>query len=110
MQISFETNNNDFLCLEVDNHHGVYIPQIFLSELKPEFKELIKKEYPDSYQTIMAGPESDFYWDSWDHITQSLEFVDQHGHTWLLHEDGDLWSYRTDKADTPEMKEFFGDC
>jgi len=28
----------------------------------------------------------------------------------LLHEDGDLWSYRTDKADTPEMKEFFGDC
>jgi len=111
MQIKFETtNNNDFLCLQLDSHHGVFIPQFFLQQLKPEYREQIQRAYPDSYETVMAGPESDFYWDCWDHLEQALEFVDQHNRTWRLHQDGDLWSYCVDKIDSPELKEFFGDC
>ena len=70
--------------------HGIYIPQLFCADITQEEAELLCVEWED-VQTCQAGPDHEWYWEAWDSILRSASMTDEHGNTWTLHQDGDLW-------------------
>jgi hypothetical protein len=72
--------------LMVDNHHGIYIPQIFAETVRRElFADSISAE---DYAILEAGPDHENYWDAWDAVLMSAETEDGTS----LYQDGDLWA------------------
>jgi len=84
----------DLLC---DSHHGVYIPQIMGERMAAAGWQGLE---PDDLQTLAAGPDHEWYWDSWDRILNNAEWRDPDtGETWRLLQDGDLWAYTGELPD-----------
>lgn len=85
----------------VDSHHGIYIPQVFITDF--EGWKNIKEEDAD---ILKDGPEHEYYWDAWDTVLQNAYFAD--GCTiWRLHQDADLFAipefiYQDDEDDEEE--------
>ena len=70
--------------------HGVYIPQLWCSDLDQEQSEAIGVDWKD-VQACQAGPDHEWYWEAWASIIDSCAFTDADGVTWTLYQDGDLW-------------------
>jgi|SRR5690625_263524 len=68
--------------------YGVYIPQYAAESLAPEWT------ISDSDREILAaGPDHEWYWDTWHDVVQNAEYTDTDGNIWRLHQDGDLFAY-----------------
>jgi hypothetical protein len=65
-----KTNNTYPECL-IDNHHGLYIPQIYAKRFA-EFTKGVSKETLDD---LLAGPESETYFDSWSDVLDNGTLV-----------------------------------
>jgi hypothetical protein len=76
--------------LVLNDSHGVYIPQLWCSDLTEADIKRIGLN-PWDVQQCQAGPDSEHYWCAWDSILNDAEMVDDKGVTWRLHQDGDLW-------------------
>jgi len=83
-------HHNPEPALVLSGGHGVFIPQLFCADITQEEAELMCVNWED-VQTCQAGPDQEWYWESWDSILQSASFTDENGTTWTLHQDGDLW-------------------
>jgi len=91
--------------LLVDGHHGVYVPQVFAESIDLKKFSGIRAE---DLQTVLAGPDTEWYWDAWTGILDNAVWVDHMGHRWLLHQDGDLWLYCPELMSEIERETFFG--
>ena len=79
------TKENPFELL-VDDHHGVYIPQVFAETVRRDlFGETISAE---DYAILESGPDHEHYWDVWYEVLNSAETADGVS----LYQDGDLWA------------------
>ena len=76
--------------LVLTDTHGVYIPQMWCSDLDQEQSKAIGVDWKD-VQTCQAGPNHECYCDAWASILDSCAFTDAKGVKWTLHQDGDLW-------------------
>ena len=76
--------------LVLSDTHGIYIPQMWCSDLDQEQSEAIGVDWWD-VQVCQAGPDHEWYWDAWDSILNSVSITDDDGVTWTLYQDGDLW-------------------
>ena len=65
----------------VDGANGQYIPQIFAERFPEWFDDI------NDLQDLLMGPESDFYWETWDNVLCS-EHMDQF---LTIGESGDLF-------------------
>lgn len=74
----------------LSDSHGIYIPQLWCSGLDQDQAEKLGLNWRDVKQ-CQAGPDAEFYWESWDCILSACEMTDDHGITWRLYQDGDLW-------------------
>lgn len=85
---------NKFSTIEIifDSHRGVYIPQAFAQFCNPQKWGISE----DTLRTLLNGPDTDFYWEAWDSVLNSACYTDEHGHTWTLHHDGELFALRDD--------------
>lgn len=54
----------------------------------------------------MEGPEADGYWDAWETVLSTAQYVEGL-HVWRLYQDGDLWAICYDLM-TDEEKHNFG--
>src|SRR5690625_99796 len=75
--------------LVLSDTRGIYIPR--------DFAELYGTDYgikPDDMTILLAGPDHEVYWDTWNAVLDYAEYVDDNGHMWKLHQDGDLFIYR----------------
>lgn len=69
----------------ISDHHGVYIPQFFAKYYLSS--DALYGVSIDDYETLLAGPDEELYWDAWDNTLQN--FVGPNGET--LFQDGDLF-------------------
>lgn len=89
----------------VSDHHGVYVPQVFVEGFDTIAWNLTDKDVSD----VAGGPDNcDWYWDAWDCILNRAKFVED-GHTWYLWQDGDLFAYCPELMSDEEYKDFFGE-
>lgn len=74
--------------LFADSNRGVYIPQHFAESV---VRELVSGVSDNEWKTLEAGPDHEFYWDTWNDVEQNAVLKDKDGKTWKLYQDGDLW-------------------
>jgi len=70
--------------------HGVYIPQLWCSDLDQEQAKAIGANWND-VEACKHGPDHEWYWEAWQSILDGVSVTDEHGTTWTLYQDGDLW-------------------
>ena len=69
--------------LLVDGHHGIYVPQLFAQQFMQQ------NCTSEDWETLMAGPETEWYWEAWETVLQDWTGLD--GETLVLGESGDLF-------------------
>jgi len=91
--------------LLVSDANGIYVPQVFAKNFDLSLWNNIDE---DDLATIESGPETEHYWDAWQNILESAEYINQ-GRVFKLHQDGDLWAIAYDELSEEERSSFFGD-
>ena len=87
-----EAYDKGFSELLVDDHHGIYVPQVFAKSY------VVRESDLDEDMAICAsGPDEEFYWESWLNIIDGGTIDGASGHVWsLLLEDGAVFAVRAD--------------
>ncbi len=78
------------MMLWLDSNRGVYIPQSFAQSFADRAKHVANVSDED-WAILEAGPDHEFYWDTWNDVEQSAIVTDENGVKFRLHQDGDLW-------------------
>ena len=73
-------------CL-IDDAHGIYVPQAFAQG----FDMVAWSVHPEDAAILSSGPDTEYYWDTWDTVLNDAKFTDEHGETWYLYQEGDLF-------------------
>ena len=91
--------------LLVADWHGVYVPQQFVEQYDNEQWGIGKEDM----DTLLAGPENDWYWETWVTVLDNASYTDENGNEWHLTQDGDLWTYCEKLMSDEEYESFFGE-
>jgi hypothetical protein len=91
--------------LVLSDSHGVFIPQLYCSSISEEDALLLGVSWED-VKRCQAGPDEEFYWESWATILDAALIVSpatlkEEESLWRLHQDGDLWEIR-DGVELPD--------
>lgn len=80
--------------LLVDDIHGVYVPKVWAGKYRmfPDVWNITNEQM----DCLLAGPDCESYWDTWDEVLDSAEFKDSQGRVWHLWQDGALWAFCDD--------------
>jgi len=89
--------------LYCSDSHGVYIPRDFAESYNRSMWQGIDK---DDVDVLCAGPEHEQYWDAWDNVLDNAKVVGDDGHTYTLHQDGDLWVICYERMTEQEKRDF----
>lgn len=82
------TSKPDVL-LYLSDASGVYIPQRFADETKPECIGGVDDETLD---ILRAGPDHEWYWEAWDDVLRDAIVTDhESGVQYRVEQDGDCW-------------------
>jgi hypothetical protein len=86
----FEDDETDLSRAELfaDGSRGVYIPQHFAESVKREYVDGVSAE---DWETLEAGPDADWYWDTWDRVTNNATINHPTLGKCYLWQEGDLW-------------------
>lgn len=79
---------------------GIYIPQLFCSDIDEHWANYAGVDYADVL-VCQEGPDHEWYWEAWQAILDNASITSD-GVTWRLHQDGDLWEV-PDGYEWPEM-------
>lgn len=91
------------LILAVNDHHGIYVPKVFLENYSGICQGLADQD------AILSGdPESCEYWEAWDSILSNFTYVNDEGDTYTLYQDGDLWLVCEARLTPEEYFNLFG--
>jgi hypothetical protein len=92
--------NPDTDCqLLIGDSHGIYIPQLYCSDISKDDCEALSVCWED-VKTCQSGPDEELYWDAWQSICDSASW-EESGEQWLLLQNGDLWAIKAE-AEIPE--------
>ena len=89
------------------DRHGVYIPQTFAEDFGGDAWGIDEDSH--DWLALLAGPETDAYWDAWDSVLSRATHTDSKGNVWTLHQDGDLWAVCPELMTDEEYEEYFGE-
>lgn len=87
----------------LDSNRGIYIPQHFATQCNADYFDGIAQS---DFDTIKNGPDTEFYWDSWENILNNATFT-ENGHVWRLYHDGDLFLICDDLMTDEEKVNFY---
>lgn len=87
-----------------DSSRGIFIPQHAAESLVPGWTIS-----DTDRETLAAGPDNAYYWDTWFVVLQNAEYTDAAGNVWRLHQDGDLFAYCDGLMSDREYLDFFGE-
>lgn len=79
--------------LLINDAHGIYIPQLFCQTYLNYI--INKDELKEDIETVLQGPEGEFYFECWDNIEQNCKFTNDNNESYYigyLGESGDLWA------------------
>jgi hypothetical protein len=92
--------NPDTDCqLLLSDSHGVYIPQLYCSDISEDECEDLSVSWED-VKVCQSGPDSELYWEAWQSICDSAEW-EENLEMWRLLQNGDLWAVKAD-CEIPE--------
>lgn len=75
--------------LYADANRGVYIPQYFAQSIR---RDLVTGVEPEDWLTLEAGPDTEWYWETWAHVLDHASIDNPKGGPHgFLHQSGDLW-------------------
>ena len=94
------------IMLLVSDSYGIYIPQTFLERAHADWDGI---SFGDA-MIIGKGPEHEHYWEAWNEILNDATVTTDEGHTYRLHQDGDLWMYCEALMTDEEYQNFFGEA
>lgn len=91
--------------LFLSDARGIYIPRDFAQSVA---RDRVAHVVLEDWAILEAGPEHEQYWDAWHDVLDFAVWTDDHGDTWRLHQDGDLWLVHTDAVynETADTYEF----
>ena len=89
--MSYDDENEpaETLCI-VDGCFGIYVPQRFARNYDPAAWGI----KPEDAAILLAGPDEDYYWETWDDVLNYARHRDEKGQEWSLEQDGDLFAVR----------------
>jgi hypothetical protein len=92
--------NPDTDCqLLLSDSHGIYIPQLYCSDISEDDCEDLSVSWED-VKVCQSGPDSELYWEAWQSICDSASW-EENGSEWRLLQNGDLWAVKAD-CEIPE--------
>ena len=78
--------------LFIDSRHGLYIPQLFADEIKPECLSGVSEEDLKILQEFNNEGDSELYWDTWEYVLLNALITNPSTDIeYNLYHDGDLW-------------------
>lgn len=92
--------------LLISDRHGIYIPQLFAKNYDESKWRNID---PEDIKILQEGPENEWYWETWDSVMDSAEYVDEDNNVYKLHQDGDVWVYCHELMTEEDKSNLFGD-
>ena len=95
--------------LILSDARGVYIPRDFVTGDSNEVEKSHCEKWgikPDDAEILAAGPDHEFYWETWDSVLDEAEFTDDKGNKYRLYQDGDLWGICYDRMSMEERRNF----
>lgn len=97
------TQNNaiDAVVHIFDGSRGVYIPQAFGQHCNENWHGVSA----ENRQTLINGPDDEWYWEAWDSVLNSAYF-EKDGNKWTLYQDGDLWAMCYELMSDEEKRNF----
>lgn len=95
------------MSLLITDAHGVYIPRMFAQFY--EASDWGFTEDSKDWETVVNGPDTEWYWESWDELLSRASYKDKNGNVWSLHQDGDLWAVCVDLMTDEEYEGYFGE-
>ncbi len=81
--------------LLVDDHHGIYVPQVF-------FTKFDVTKWGLTLEDVVKHPEDEAYWENWDAVLNKAKQV-VNGRTYHLEQDGDLWARAYEEATEEDL-------
>lgn len=81
---------------------GIYIPQRFAEEIKKEYLFNVSDEDLND----LSDPDNEYYWDTWDRVTNNALVKNSQGDDYILWQDGDLWMLCLDRMTDEERSNF----
>lgn len=72
----------------LDECRGIYIPRDFAREYDPHEWGISAEEA----EILLAGPDHPDYWEVWDDVLRTAEYIDEEGTIWRLYGDGSLFA------------------
>jgi hypothetical protein len=78
------------MVLWLNDARGVYIPRDFATSFVDRTKH-VSGVTEEQWQTLEAGPDQEYYWETWDDVLTNAVVTDPKGVKFTLHQNGDLW-------------------
>jgi hypothetical protein len=76
--------------LFLSDARGIYIPRDFAASFADRSKSVTGVSDED-WTILDAGPDHEWYWDTWTEVCDSAVVTDAHGSTYFVYQDGDCW-------------------
>lgn len=95
--------------LILSDSRGVYVPRDFVTDDNNDVEKSHCAAWgitPDDAEILAAGPDHEFYWETWDAVLDNAEFTDDNGNRYYLYHDGDLWGVCPARMSMDERQNF----
>ena len=76
--------------LWLSDSRGIYIPRDFARSFADRAKSVDGVSAED-WAILEAGPDHEFYWETWDDVLSDAIITDENGIMYHVHQDGDCW-------------------
>lgn len=95
--------------LILSDSRGIYIPRDFVTGDNNEVEKSHCEKWgikPDDAEILAAGPDREFYWETWESVLDNAEFTDDSGGRYRLYQDGNLWGICYARMSMEERQNF----
>lgn len=82
------THQQPEMILFLSDAHGIYLPRDFASSIK---RESVTGVSAEEWQALEAGPDHEWYWDTWNSVCDHALITDADGTVYRVYQDGDCW-------------------
>lgn len=82
------TETKPDMILFLSDARGVYIPRDFATSIK---RECVTGVSPEDWAALEAGPEHEWYWETWESVCNHALVTDEQGNVFRVYQEGDCW-------------------
>lgn len=88
--MTHETKSKPDMILWLSDARGQYIPRDFATSFIDRAKH-VSGVSDEDWTILEAGPDHEWYWDTWIDVEQNAIIADENGHKYRIHQAGDCW-------------------